>query len=64
MSSIDWNDPLSILLAQEEGDEQECDVLHSCWEAGCHRAPCYERERGDDMLGASPFELENHITLN
>lgn len=59
MGMIDYNDPLTLLLMTEEDDE-ECDVLHSCWEAGLHRAKCYEPERTqNDLLGASPFEA-NH----
>lgn len=56
---VDYNDPLSLLLAAED-DDSECDVLHSCWEAASHRARSYEPERlTSDMLGASPFET-NH----
>ena len=57
MGNVDWNDPLSLLLQAEDANS-ECDVLHSVWEAGTHRAQCYEPERmGYDLLGASPFEI-------
>ncbi len=57
MGNVDYNDPLSLLLAAEDEDS-ECDALHSVWEAGCHRAQCYEPERcGSDLLGASPYEV-------
>jgi len=59
MGMIDYNDPLTLLL-MAEGDDEECDVLHSCWNAASHRARSYEPERlTSDMLGASPFETNN-----
>ena len=53
--SIDYNDPLSILMAQE-GDE---DDRESLWDAGsCVTRGEREREiDGHDARGASPAEL-------
>lgn len=59
MGNVDWNDPLSLMLQAEEADD-ECDALHSLWDAHSHCAKTFEVERGDDMLGASPFELSNY----
>ena len=63
MGQVDFNDPLTLLLMAED-DEDECDALHSCWDAASHRAKCYEPERmTSDMLGASPFET-NHLEFH
>lgn len=53
--AIDYNDPLSVLMAQE-GDE---DDRESLWDAGsCVTRGEREREiDGHDMRGASPAEL-------
>ena len=53
---IDYNDPLSILMAQE-GEEDE--ASESFWTSGCSVSRG-ERERdidGHDSRGASPAEL-------
>lgn len=56
--AVDYNDPLSLLLAAEDEDT-ECEVLHSQYDAGLSRAPTFEVERTTgDLLGASPFELK------
>ena len=53
--AVDYNDPLSILLAREG---ESCDELESCYRSALHRARCSEPERQTgDWLGASPFEL-------
>lgn len=54
--AIDYNDPLSILMAQE-GDED--DDRESLWDAGsCVTRGEREREiDGHDVRGASPAEL-------
>ena len=39
---VDFNDPLTILLARE-GDE--ADDVHEMWTAGTHRCATCERER-------------------
>ena len=55
--AVDYNDPLSLLLAAE-GDEAECEALQAQYDAGTHRAKTYEPERFEsDMMGASPVEL-------
>ena len=55
--AVDYNDPLSLLLAAE-GEDAECEALEAMYDAGTHRAKTYEPEREyDDMLGASPVEL-------
>ena len=56
--AVDYNDPLSLLLAAEDEDA-ECEALQAQYDAGTHRAKTYEPERfeSDDMMGASPVEL-------
>ena len=55
--AVDYNDPLSLLLAAE-GEDAECEALEAMYDAGTHRAKTYEPEREyGDMLGASPVEL-------
>jgi len=56
-------DPLVILMMRE-GDE-DTGEMESCYTAGMHRAKRYEGDRyeGDryvanDVLGASPYEIE------
>lgn len=60
--AVDYNDPLSILLAAEGEDT---DDRESFFEAGLHRAKTFERERTEgDLLGASPFELACQDSLH
>lgn len=55
--AVDYNDPLSLLLAAE-GEDAECEALQSFFEAGTHRRATSEPERTEsDMMGASPVEL-------
>ena len=55
--AVDYNDPLSLLLAAE-GEDAEVDALHEQYDAGTHRAKTYEAEREHgDTLGYSPAEL-------
>lgn len=61
LDTIDFNDPLAILMARESEDDCCDDSSESRYLAGTHRAATSERERGDDMLGASPFELHEHM---
>ena len=62
--AVDYNDPLSLLLAAEDADA-EVDVLQSQYEAGLHRAKTFEVERtSGDWLGASPYELSAQDQLH
>ncbi len=55
--AVDYNDPLSLLLAAE-GEDDDVDERQSFFEAGTHRAKTYEAEREHgDTLGYSPAEL-------
>ena len=55
--AVDYNDPLSLLLAAE-GEDDDVDALHSQYDAGTHRRATSEPERTEsDMMGASPVEL-------
>lgn len=55
--AVDYNDPLSLLLAAE-GEDAECEALQAQYVAGTHRAKTYEAEREHgDALGYSPAEL-------
>lgn len=55
--AVDYNDPLSLLLAAE-GEDDDVDERQSFFEAGTHRRATSEPERTEsDMMGASPFEL-------
>ena len=55
--AVDYNDPLSLLLAAE-GEDAEVDALHEQYDAGTHRAKTYEAEREHgDTLGYSPAEM-------
>ena len=54
--AVDYNDPLSLLLAAE-GEDAECEALQSFFEAGTHRRATSEPEREHgDTLGYSPAE--------
>ena len=64
IEQIDFNDPLAILMARECEDDSDEDSAESRYLAGTHRAATSERERGDDMLGASPFELREHELMH
>lgn len=63
LEQIDFNDPLAILMSRECEDDSD-DSAESRYLAGTHRAATSERERGEDMLGASPFELREHELMN
>ena len=55
--AVDYNDPLSLLLAAED-EEAECEALQAQYDAGTHRAKTYEAEREHgDALGYSPAEM-------
>ena len=55
---VDYNDPLSIMLANESDDDSGADELESLYCAARYRARTFEIEKtSGDMLGASPFEL-------
>ena len=55
--AVDYNDPLSLLLAAE-GEDDDVDERQSFFEAGTHRRATSEPERTEsDMMGASPVEL-------
>lgn len=53
--AIDYRDPLTVLL---EAEGEDTDDLESQWDAGTHRAQCYEGDRyhAGDMCGAAPYE--------
>lgn len=52
-------DPLALLIAREEGDELEAEVMESSYLAAMNRTKTSEREREQvDLLGASPAEFE------
>ena len=55
--AVDYNDPLSLLLAAE-GEDDDVDERQSFFEAGTHRRATSEPEREyGDTLGYSPAEL-------
>ena len=51
-------DPLVALMLREGDDE--ADAMESCYTAGMHRTKRYEGDRyvANDVLGASPYEIE------
>lgn len=58
--AVDYNDPLSLMLLAEEDEDSEVEHLHSQYDAGLARRSTFEVEKTvGDMLGSSPFELDN-----
>ena len=51
------SDPLSILLAREEADD-EVEATESLWRSGQARTRGEYADRPENLLGASPFETE------
>ena len=57
--TVDYNDPLSLLLAAEDADE-EVDARHAQFDAGLYRAKSFEREKTEgDTFGWSPGEIDH-----
>ena len=55
LNTIDYNDPLTILM-NAESDEQDCDG-ESLYATNAERTGFTRDNDRDDMLGASPAEL-------